>query len=40
VGNEESDALGMRLLSGEVELGKSRLTFESDFTMPAMPKIE
>ena len=28
------------LLSGDVELGKNRLTFASDFTMPAMPKIE
>jgi hypothetical protein len=39
-GNDDSDALGMRLLSGDVEFGKTRLTFESDFTMPAMPKIE
>ncbi len=39
-GNDDSDALGMRLLSGDVEMGKTRLTFESDFPMPAMPKIE
>jgi GTPase SAR1 family protein len=40
LGNEDRDVLGMRLLSGDVEAGKNRLTFESDFTMPAMPKIE
>jgi GTPase SAR1 family protein len=40
LGNEDSDVLGMRLLSGAVEVGANRLTFESDFTMPAMPKIE
>src|SRR5262249_14574589 len=39
-GNEDGDLLGMRLLSGDVEVDKYRLTFESDFTMPAMPKIE
>ncbi len=39
-GNADNDVLGMRLLSGDVELGKNRLTFASDFTMPAMPKIE
>jgi hypothetical protein len=39
-GNEDGEALGMRLLSGDVEVGKNRLTFESDFTVPAMPRIE
>jgi hypothetical protein len=34
------DPLAMQLLSGEVNAGKNSLTFESDFTLPAMPKIE
>lgn len=40
VGSGEDDLLAMRLLSGEVSSGPHRLTFESDFTMPTMPKIE
>jgi hypothetical protein len=38
--SDENDPLAMRMLSGEIGLGKSSLTFESDFAMPAMPKIE
>jgi hypothetical protein len=38
--SDENDPLAMRLLSGEVSVGKNSLTFASDFTMPAMPKIE
>ncbi len=40
VWSEDNDPLGMRMLSGDVAVGTNRLTFESDFTMPAMPKIE
>jgi hypothetical protein len=40
ISSEENDPLAMRLLSGEASVGKNSLTFESDFTMPAMPKIE
>jgi hypothetical protein len=40
VGTGDNDLLGMRLLSGEVNSGPHRLTFESDFRMPAVPKIE
>ncbi len=38
--SEQSDLLAMRWLSGEVTLGTNTVTFESDFTMPVMPKIE
>jgi GTPase SAR1 family protein len=38
--SEESDPLAMRLLSGEVHSGKHTLTFESDFSVPTIPKIE
>lgn len=34
------DPLAMRWLSGDVEWGNNSLTFESDFTMPVLPKIE
>jgi hypothetical protein len=30
----------MQLLSGDAWCGKNRVTFESDFTMPNLPKIE
>jgi hypothetical protein len=40
ISSEESDALALRLLSGEVNSGRNSLTFESDFTMPILPKIE
>ncbi|HEY7309142.1 MAG TPA: GTPase domain-containing protein, partial [Gemmataceae bacterium] len=40
VSSDENDPLALRMLSGEVNAGTSSLTFESDFTMPAMPKIE
>jgi hypothetical protein len=40
VGSDEDDLLALRLLSGEVNSGPHRLTFESDFRMPTMPKIE
>jgi len=36
----DGDPLAMRMLSGEVHAGNNMLTFESDFRMPAMPKIE
>jgi hypothetical protein len=40
ISSEGNDPLAMRMLSGEVNSGKNSLMFESDFTMPAMPKIE
>ena len=40
VSSEETNPLAMRMLSGEIQVGKNSLTFESDFTMPVMPKIE
>lgn len=40
VSSEENDPLAMRLLSGEVNSGRNSLLFESDFTMPELPKIE
>jgi hypothetical protein len=36
----DGDPLAMRMLSGEVRAGNNMLTFESDFRMPVMPKIE
>jgi hypothetical protein len=38
--SDASDLLGMRMLRGEVNAGKNSLIFESEFTMPVMPKIE
>jgi len=35
-----NDALAMRLLSGDASSGANRVSFESDFTMPTLPKIE
>jgi hypothetical protein len=40
IASEDGDALAMRLLSGEAASGKNRLAFESDFALPALPKIE
>jgi hypothetical protein len=40
ISSDENDPLAMRMLSGEVNAGKNSLMFESDFTMPAIPKIE
>jgi hypothetical protein len=40
IASGDDDPLAMRLLSGEVHSGDSTLTFESDFPMPVMPKIE
>lgn len=40
VSSEENDPLALRLLGGEVTAGKNSLTFESDFIVPTMPKIE
>ncbi len=40
ISSDENDSLGILLLSTEVSAGKNSLTFESDFTLPAMPKIE
>jgi hypothetical protein len=38
--SEDGNPLAMRLLTGEVQSGRNSLTFESDFRMPEMPKIE
>jgi hypothetical protein len=35
-----NDRLAMRMLSGENSQGANRITFESDFTMPKLPKVE
>jgi hypothetical protein len=40
IGFEDGDPLQMRFLGGEVWAGANRLTFESDFHMPELPKIE
>jgi hypothetical protein len=40
IGSDDYDPLAMRMLSGEVNSGSHSLTFESDFTMPVMPRIE
>jgi hypothetical protein len=40
VASDDRDLLAMRMLSGEVHSGNNSLTFESDFAMPVMPKIE
>jgi hypothetical protein len=40
ISSDENDPLAMRLLSGEVNSGRNSLSFESDFTMPVLPKIE
>jgi hypothetical protein len=37
---ESGDPLAIRLLTGEVNSGPNRIAFESDFAMPALPKIE
>ena len=36
----DGDPLAMRMLSGEAHSGNNMLTFESDFRMPVMPKVE
>jgi len=40
VWSEDNDLLGIRMLSGEIPVGTNTLTFESDFRMPELPKIE
>jgi len=40
IASADGDPLGMRLLSGEMNSGPNRVTFESDFAMPALPRIE
>ncbi len=40
IASEENDSLAIRLLDGELHSGKNTLTFESDFKMPVLPKIE
>jgi hypothetical protein len=40
IASDPADPLSMRMLSGEVWSGKNVLTFESDFTLPVLPKIE
>jgi hypothetical protein len=37
---EDGDPLGMRLLTGEIASGAHRLTFESEFALPTLPRIE
>jgi hypothetical protein len=36
----EGDQLAMQRLAGETSLGPHRLTFQSDFALPTLPKIE
>lgn len=40
IASEDGDAVGMRLLCGEVQSGKNSLIFESDFALPKLPAIE
>jgi hypothetical protein len=40
IASADGDPLGMRLLTGEAQAGRNSVIFESDFTMPEMPKIE
>jgi hypothetical protein len=40
IASDDDDPLGMRLLAGEANSGPNRLTFESDFSLPTLPKIE
>ncbi len=40
IASSDDDPLGMRLLGGEANSGANRLTFESDFALPVLPKIE
>lgn len=40
IASDEGDPLALRLLSGEAWSGHSCLTFESDFVLPKLPKIE
>jgi hypothetical protein len=37
---DDDDVLGMRMLTGEVQLGKHKVRFKSDFRMPVLPRIE
>jgi hypothetical protein len=38
--SEDGDPLAIRLISGEVWSGNNQLLFESDFTLPTLPRIE
>jgi hypothetical protein len=40
IASNDDDPLAMRLLSGDANSGANRLTFESDFALPSLPKIE
>jgi hypothetical protein len=40
IASDDRDPLGMRVLCGEANSGPNRLTFESDFALPALPQIE
>jgi hypothetical protein len=40
IASDDGDPLAMRLLAGEANSGPNRLTFESDFALPVLPKIE
>jgi hypothetical protein len=37
---QSGDPVAFRLLTGEVSSGPNRIVFQSDFTMPTLPKIE
>jgi hypothetical protein len=40
VASADGDPLALRLLTGDVAVGPNTLTFESDFSLPQLPKIE
>jgi hypothetical protein len=40
IASADGDPLAMRMISGEVHSGTTMVSFESDFRMPTMPKIE
>jgi hypothetical protein len=40
VSSDDNDRLALRMLCGDVQTPKGRVTFESDFALPSLPKIE
>jgi GTPase SAR1 family protein len=40
ISSDDGDPLALRLLSGEAWSGPNHVTFESDFTLPTLPRIE
>jgi hypothetical protein len=40
IASDDGDPLAMRMLAGEVNAGPNRLSFTSDFALPALPTIE